>query len=516
MKKKLSILSLSIILMVFLLAGCSTIFDQGLPEEAKRDMPGIDLENVDFHSKRVLVRYASIDELEAALSPYGSSIIRDWDSISWAAVTVPGDYDVVNFIKELESKAEVYLAEPDLLLELLPVDDDNYKIMDDPGTVSTLDLEAEDYDKLWGMEKIKAPAAWEITRGSENVVVAIIDTGVQYSMPEIHPEFVDQEFVAPFNATADGHPFGANDIQGHGTHVAATAVADGRTGKLAGVAWDNPIMPIRVMDSDGFIFGSYTIDAFHHIMDYLDNNSEKRVVVNYSIGGGPYSYALNDVLEKAADDYGVLMVTSAGNAYKRVLSFPAVYNSTLSVAASTPTDTKADFSTTGWWNSVAAPGVQTWSADIFSEYSYKGGTSMAAPHVTGAVALLLSVYPDLTPIEIINQVEQTAREGAYGYGFTEELGYGILDVEALLGEIKPMEYGSIEVQSDVVYGLIAIFDADGNMVSFGATGDNFNRIFPAIKPGTYTATLSFMGTVVEDVVNVTADERATVELMIND
>jgi len=141
---------------------------------------------------------------------------------------------------------------------------------------------------------------------------------------------------------------------------------------------------------------------------------------------------------------------------------------------------------------------------------------MAAPHVTGAVALLLSVYPDLTPIEIINQVEQTAREGAYGSGFTEELGYGILDVEALLGEIEPMEYGAIEVKSDVVYGLIAIFDADGNMVSFGATGDNYNRIFPAIKPGTYTVTLSFMGTVVEDVVNVTADERTAVELMIND
>jgi len=122
----------------------------------------------------------------------------------------------------------------------------------------------------------------------------------------------------------------------------------------------------------------------------------------------------------------------------------------------------------------------------------------------------------MTAIEIINQVEQTAREGAYGSGFTEELGYGILDVEALLGEIEPMEYGAIEVKSDVVYGLIAIFDADGNMVSFGATGDNYNRIFPAIKPGTYTVTLSFMGTVVEDVVNVTADERTAVELMIND
>jgi len=513
-KKKLSILS--IILMVFLLAGCSTIFDQDLPEEAKRTIPGIDLENADFHSERVLVRYASVDELEAALSPYESSIVRDWERIRWAMVTVPEDYDVVNFIKEMESKEAVFYAEPDFKLEIPPIYDDIHKIMDEPGTVSALDLEAEDYDKLWGMANINAPAAWEMTTGCEDVVVAIIDTGVQYSTPEIHPEFVDQEFVAPFNATGDDHFYGANDIQGHGTHVAGTAVADGRSGKLAGVAWDTPIMPIRVMDLNGDIWTEYTINAFNHIMDYLDNNSGKRVVVNYSIGGRGYSYALNDVLEKAADEYGVLMVTSAGNSTKRVLSFPAGYNSTLSVAALTPTDTKADFSTTGWWNSVAAPGVATLSADIFSEYSYKQGTSMAAPHVTGAVALLLSVYPDLTPIEIINQVEQTAREGAYGSGFTEELGYGILDVEALLGEIEPMEYGAIEVKSDVVYGLIAIFDADGNMVSFGATGDNYNRIFPAIKPGTYTVTLSFMGTVVEDVVNVTADERTAVELMIND
>lgn len=441
-------------------------------------------DDVDFRDDHILVRASDLNDLEPALAAFGSTVVREWPSIQWALVTVPAGADVLSFIKEVQTSDVVLFAEPDLLMELPnPRNDRDLTLLEDEGDDA---IGAEDYDKLWGMPNINADKAWEMNTGCENVVVAIIDTGVQLD----HPAFANNTLVAPFNATGDDGP-GANDFHGHGTHVAGTAVNDGRDGRLAGVAWDTLIMPIRVMDLDGVIAGSYTISAYEHIMEYMDENPGKRVVTNYSIGGRGYSYALKDILDVAFQDYGILKVTSAGNDSKRVLSFPGAYNVALSVAASTPYDEKAGFSTTGFWNSVAAPGVRIWSAHINDGYTNMQGTSMASPHVAGAVGLLLSEYPDLTALEIRNQVEQTARPGAYGPGFTEELGYGILDVEALLGDLKPMQYGSLTVESDIVYGLITIFDADGNMVEFGATGANFDRYFPALKPGTYTVTLSY-------------------------
>lgn len=469
----------------------------------------------DADSDSVLVKSSDLDNLDSLVGELGSSMQNKWEAIDWAKISLPAGRDIPEFLDELRQKEKIMLAQPNLEQEIPyheKMSESQIESMEDR-LLADPDLGAEDFEKqLWGMKNIKAEEAWEITTGSDDVAVAIVDTGVDMD----HPEFVNNEFVAPFNATGDEGP-GAYDIQGHGTHVAGTAVADGRTGKIAGVSWDNPIMPIRVMDLDGVIYSDYTIEGIFHIVDYMQEN-DVRVVANYSIGGRGYDAAMKDALDYAMDE-GLIWVTSAGNDGKRVPNLPASYNGLISVAASNPWDEQADFSTSGFWNSIAAPGVHIWSTyPTFADpdiYMHMEGTSMAAPHVAGAAALLLSENPDLSAVEVLNQVEQTAQ----GSGFTEELGYGILDVKSLLGDIEPVNYGSLQVNTDREGAKMTIFDDAGNLVGFAAVGSDLTRQIHALAEGNYTVKSTFIdyeegeSTTLTEEVSISAEAVTEIDMM---
>ena len=141
-------------------------------------------------------------------------------------------------------------------------------------------------------------------------------------------------------------------------------------------------MPVRVMDSDYTIWTGYLTDAMLHLGDYAEAHPEKRIVANMSIGGRGYSFAFKDAIDYAAER-GVLLVTSAGNDYMRVISYPGAYNGVVTVSHPRRGDEKADFSTMGWWNSVAAPGVNIYSTVTGGGYESWQGTSMASPFVWG-------------------------------------------------------------------------------------------------------------------------------------
>jgi len=485
-----------VLTMVMALAGCNTMLsEQDIPrgeDEASDPAEFADMiSNEHLYDEAdqgsILVKSDDLSGLEPLLEELDSEVLNEYPQIDWAQIAVPTGQEMPEFLQEARKLEQIVLAQPNLPQKLPEYQErtDQEVLEYTEQDLDVLNIGADDYDKyLWGMESINAPGAWEITTGSDEVVVAIIDTGVQMD----HPEFAENEFVAPFNATDDGWPEGdVTDLSGHGTHVAGTAVADGRTGNIAGVSWDNPIMPIRVMNYvDGVILSTYTIEGILHIVDYMQEH-DVRVVANYSIGGRGYDPAMKDALDYALDE-GLIWVTSAGNDGKRVPNLPATYNGLISVAASTPWDDKADFSTTGSWNSVAAPGVNIWSTVPGEDYAHMQGTSMSSPHVTGAVALLLSENPDLTAVEVLNQVEQTAR----GEGFTEELGHGILDVEALLGDIHPVNYGGVDVQTNLPGAQITVFDDNGNMVGFAAVGPDLIRRIHALEAGDYTVNLTFI------------------------
>lgn len=475
MKRILTIFTVLIVAAMF--AGCSLLPKISSVDDKIDPISLAELFNydgIDYSEGEVLVKVHQNNSLEKLLQKEGSEILKMWPEIGWSLISVPPGETTMSFIEKLRKNTGILLAEPNM----------EYYI-------EAFDL-VEGTGVQWAFDNINAEAAWEITTGDPNVIVAIIDSGVQVD----HPEFLGKEFIGTYDITTNlGGVENMVDNNGHGTHVAGIAADDGETGQIAGMAWDCPIMPLRVENNDGKIWTTYLIDAMLYLANYAEENPEYRIVANMSIGGRGYNFAFKDAIDLAWD-HGVLLFTSAGNDTKRLISYPSAYNGLVCVAASTPHDIKAEFSTEGWWNDVAAPGVQIFSTYMGSGYTNMQGTSMASPYVCGAAALLLSVNPDLTPLEIKNQIEMTAQ----GSGFSEELGHGILDAAALLGDLKEMQYGSLDVMTNIVpttegegigTGVMTLFDLNNRLVGFGTTGEYGNYKFQALKAGSYNINVTY-------------------------
>jgi subtilisin family serine protease/sugar lactone lactonase YvrE len=257
---------------------------------------------------------------------------------------------------------------------------------------------------------IRATQAWQLTTGSPDVVVAIIDTGVDATHPDLAPNIWTNPGEIPDNGIDDdgngyvddvhgwdfaNHDNDPDDDVGHGTHVAGTIAAVGDNGiGVAGVAWHVRIMPLKFLSGDGT---GTTADAIAAI-DYAVAMGAR--IANNSWGGGDFSQAMLDAIQEAADQ-DVLFVAAAGNAAADTDTtpfFPAGYDAPniLSVAASDRNDQLASFSNYGATTvDLAAPGVEILSTLRGGIYGIDSGTSMAAPHVSGAAALILSVGPHM-------------------------------------------------------------------------------------------------------------------------
>nr|WP_241154416.1 S8 family peptidase [Staphylospora marina] len=245
----------------------------------------------------------------------------------------------------------------------------------------------------WGPQKVQAPAAWDVTRGSSSVLVAVIDTGVQMNHPDLSGKVVaGWDFV--YN---DGDP---SDGNGHGTHVAGIVAASTNNGVgIAGMAPNVRILAVRVLDSNG----SGTLANVASGIRYAADNGAK--VINLSLGGSSGSTTLQDAVNYAWNK-GVVVVAAAGNSNTSAPSYPAYYSNAIAVASTTSSDTRSSFSNYGSWVDVAAPGSDIASTYIGSSYVYLSGTSMAAPHVAGLAGLLASQGRSAANIRAA--IEQTA------------------------------------------------------------------------------------------------------------
>jgi subtilisin family serine protease len=261
------------------------------------------------------------------------------------------------------------------------------------------------YGAQWALPKIKAPAAWDVLTSSPGVIVAVVDTGVDYDHVDLSANIWQNTGETPGNNVDDDNNgitddiHGANfvptqasgdpmDDHGHGTHVAGTisAVTNNATG-VAGVTWQAQIMALKFLDSNG----SGTVFNAIRAIEYGIGKGAH--IMNNSWGGGGPSQALRDAIA-AADAQGILFVAAAGNANNdndQTPFYPASYDvaNVLAVMASDQGDDKAGFSNFGA-NSVdiAAPGVGIRSTIPDNNYADFSGTSMAAPHVSGAAALV--------------------------------------------------------------------------------------------------------------------------------
>lgn len=265
------------------------------------------------------------------------------------------------------------------------------------------------YPQLWGLQKIQADLAWDAEVGRHEVVVAVIDTGIDVSHPDlranvwVNPDeipangvdddgngYADDLYGYDF-ANADPEPFDDHD---HGTHVAGTIGAVGNNGiGVVGVAWKVKLMAVKFLRADGSGTESDAVAA----IQYAALNGAH--VLSNSWGGPSYSQAIQDAVT-AANTAGALVVAAAGNDNTDAPFYPAAMSGVVSVAATDTADQKASFSNFGPQIDLAAPGVDILSTVRSSGYARFNGTSMACPHVSGLAALLKSRRFELTNADL--------------------------------------------------------------------------------------------------------------------
>jgi subtilisin family serine protease len=261
---------------------------------------------------------------------------------------------------------------------------------------------------------IDALKAWAKTQGTDEVVVAVLDTGVDYSHPDLVanvwfrpdnvPQYKDNE-LGTFN---DERGFNAADNQsdpmddnGHGTHCAGIIGAEGNNDEgIAGINWKVQIMPLKFMGRGGFGTTKDAIEAINYAIDRKRAGVNLRVI-SASWGSTAYSKALEDVI-RAAGEEGILFVAAAGNdgsSNDRSPHYPSNYDlpNVISVAALDRADQLASFSNFGAKTvHIAAPGKEILSTWLNDEYREASGTSMATPYVSGVGALILASEPNLS------------------------------------------------------------------------------------------------------------------------
>ncbi|MBI2042231.1 MAG: S8 family peptidase [Candidatus Nealsonbacteria bacterium] len=360
--------------------------------------------------ERVIVTFdhAVNESARIALENAGGKILKELPLVNGAVVLLPNEVAASNIgilagVRSVEKDALVFALKPP-----------------SKGGGSTQPAEVLE----WGVDRIDADLAWATSRGS-GVNVAIIDTGIDKDHADLignlkgGVNFVSKSPVKP----ADPNKW--DDDNGHGTHVAGiVAAADNEIG-IIGTAPEANLWAVKVLDRNG---SGYVSDVIDGINWAVDNGMQ---VVNMSLGSGSDVQALHDAVD-AAYAAGVVLIAAAGNSgdgdgSTNEVIYPAKYSSVIAVAATASDDSTPTWSSEGEEVELAAPGVSirsTWNDGLYNTIS---GTSMASPHVSGVVALILEDSV-LSPTEVRAMLQATADDlGAEGHD--NFYGYGLVDAE---------------------------------------------------------------------------------------
>ncbi|BBW95992.1 S8 family peptidase [Geobacillus icigianus] len=262
----------------------------------------------------------------------------------------------------------------------------------------------------WNLPAIDTEAGWTLSRGRRTVPVAVIDSGVDLTHPDLA-----RRLGPGYNVLANDRL--PADENGHGTHVAGIIASQPNNGEgIAGMTWLNPILPVKALNADGY---GTSIDVAKGIRWAVDHGAK---VINLSLG----NYQPSSVLEEAiryADQHDVVLVAASGNDSTSQPSFPAAYPEVISVGAIDPDLSYALYSNYGDYVDVVAPGTNIASTFAGHRYAALSGTSMAAPHVAALAALIRSINPRLTNDEVRRVIIQSTvdlgdrgKDPYYGYG----------------------------------------------------------------------------------------------------
>lgn len=370
------------------------------PDGSRATLVDDDGKHGEYVPDRVIVRFKSGEPILAG-SPRSVLIHKQ---LNIHRVDNPPGLSTEQVLKRYRNNPNVVYAEPDYRVEVV-------RTPNDPAFVA---------GQQWGLPKISAQAAWDLHVNSPEVVVAVVDTGIDYS----HPDLADNLYTDPATPAVHGYsclngnclPGGADDY-GHGTHVAGIigAATDNGIG-IAGLNWQVKLLSIKFLTANGSGAVSDAVLGFN-LLRSLKMQGVNLRVTNNSWGGGGYSQALKDAmsaLEVTPGYVGTLNVCAAGNSAMNADSspmYPAAYDNRgiVSVLATDSSDLHASFTNYGLVNvDIAAPGVGIYSTvptgncDLCDPAGYRNlnGTSMASPHVAGVAASIISMNPLLTAAQM--------------------------------------------------------------------------------------------------------------------
>lgn len=393
----------------------------GRPELLVRFKPGVEL--------------SKIKRIAAAMN---DRVDDNYEAVNGLVAIDDLDYaDISEVLRQYQSMSEVVeYAEANYEIRLDDPVNRNSRPVNVPSTVAGAPNDPLFADQ-WALNNtgqnggkanahIDALKAWAKTQGSAEVVVAVLDTGVDYSHKDLVenmwvrpagvPQYVDNELgsindLRGYDANVNaGDPM---DDNGHGTHCAGIIGAEGNNGEgVSGINWNVKIMPLKFLGRGGFGNVNDAIESINYAIDRKKNGVNLRVI-NASWGSTQRSKALEDAI-RAAGEAGILFVAAAGNSSTdndRRAHYPSNYDlpNMLSVAALDRNDLLASFSNYGAKTvHVAAPGREITSTWLGDQYREASGTSMAAPQVAGIAALILANEPNLSMAKLRERIMKSS------------------------------------------------------------------------------------------------------------
>lgn len=342
------------------------------------------VEGGQYREGEILVKFKSGSVTTQSLRTHpaaAATVLKRLSSLDVEHVQLPPGLGVMDAIGQFMQDPDVEYAEPNYIFSISPVP----VIPNDPY-----------FGWQWGLERISAPTAWDITQGSPDVVIAVLDSGIDPKHPDLL-ENLDWSLARNFSDSPT-----LDDEYGHGTHVAGIIGAVGNNGLgVAGVMWRGRLINVKSGSDDGFVDTASVAAGVDYVVMQKENGVNIRAI-NMSFTVPFFSNVVYDAIA-AAERAGMLAVASAGNDSERKRKYPAGFDlpNIISVAATDVNDNLAELSNYGrTWVQVAAPGIDIFSTgpthpNVFAieYYGSLSGTSMSAAFVTGLAGLLAEQYP---------------------------------------------------------------------------------------------------------------------------
>lgn len=397
----------------------------------------------EYAPEEIIVKFKSRvkdEKISKINSKHGTLVLSTSPLASFKRLKIPKGKTVSEMVGIYNNDPDVEYAEPNYIAYALMTPNDPYYV-----------YQWHLYNPQYG--GINVEKAWDISTGT-GVTVAVIDTGVAYENYGLRykqaPDLANTCFVQGYDfVNNDAHP---NDDNSHGTHIAGTIAQSTNNGVgVAGIAFKVCIMPVKVLDKRGSGTYDWIANGIYYAADHGAN------VISISLGGPSPSTTLENAI-KYAFDKGVTIVAAAGNdGMNGAPSYPAAYDAyIIAVGATRYDEARSPYSTTGGYVDIVAPGGDLnvdQNGDGYKDgvlqntfnpntknpsdfgYWFLQGTSMATPHVSGVVALILQKNPTWSPADVREDLEKTTEDkGASGWD--PEYGWGVVDAYAALNYVK--------------------------------------------------------------------------------